>query len=439
MQRGNRGDQIHAGLSGVEQRSGRLQVQRSPAASRDPLNEKMGARLAFVHGAQQTAVRDTGRAPEHAMRARRALSDVRRSAAGGRPRRCCRQNDVDDERDERQGDEPSDKRRPVASVAQPEHSGDDIGQNKKRHVDAADNHFPPRWLWHLEALLQPHRRDGAEEQPAIRPGLELPQGVRTDKRRRPSAQVVDHEYQRERQPIAHHREHLVPATDAGSGEPGGDVEQQQFPVESQPVGQGPVGHDQGPDGNRRPAGQRQAALVRRRVSVPQDPDRLDRHGRERPGDMRLRARRPRFARHHLDPSAGCNWHQNDSCRRQKAFPRTSCRNLRRQRFNLWKDTRCQRRSQGCRLVSSTARRGQRGIAPASNPAQTAPVRRDARVGDSRGNAGSGCRPSGCPNTRRFRGQYGATGLPQRQARGLPLRLHFPLHCSGQQARGCEHS
>jgi hypothetical protein len=163
MQRGNRGDQVHAGLSGVEQCSGRLQMQRSPAASRDPLDEEVGAGLAFVHGAQQPAVGDTGGTSEHAVRPGRARGDVGRGAAGGCPRRCCRQKDVDDERDERQRDEPSDKRRPVTSVAQPEHSGDDIGQHEKRHVDPADDHFPPRRLRHFDALLQPHRRDGAEE------------------------------------------------------------------------------------------------------------------------------------------------------------------------------------------------------------------------------------------------------------------------------------
>jgi hypothetical protein len=291
MQRGNRGDEIHAGLSGVEQCSGRLQMQRSPAAGRDSLDEEMGAGLASVHGAQQPAVRNSGGASEHAMRAGRAAGDVGRGAARGRPRRCCRRNDVDDESDERQRDESSGKCRPVASVAQPEHSGDDIGQDKKRHVDAADDHFPPRRLRHFDALLQPHRRDGAEEQPAVRLGLEMPKGGRAEQRRRPSAEVIHHQYQSERQPIAHHRERLLPATDAGSDQPGGDVEQQQFAVESQPVGQGPVDHDKGPDSDRRPAGQRQPTLVRcRRSGLFDAPDPLDRHGREVPGDMRLSAR-----------------------------------------------------------------------------------------------------------------------------------------------------
>ena len=43
VQRRNRGDQIHAGLSGVEQRPGRLQMQRSPAPGGDPLDELVGA------------------------------------------------------------------------------------------------------------------------------------------------------------------------------------------------------------------------------------------------------------------------------------------------------------------------------------------------------------------------------------------------------------
>ena len=290
MQRGNRGDQIHTGLSGVEQGPGRLQMQRSPAASRDPLNKEMGTGPAFVHGAQQPAVGNTGRTSEHAMRAGRTPSEVCRGAAGGRPRRCCRQNDVDDERDERQRDEPSDKRRPVASVAQPEHSGDDVGQHEKRHVDPADDHFPPRRVRHFDALLQPHCRDGAEEQPAVRLGLEMPQRARADERCRPSAEVIHHQYQRERQPIAHHRENLVPATDAGRNKPGNDVEQQQFPVESQPIGQGAVGHDNDPNRDRRPAGQHQPTLLRRRVSASDTSDRLDRCGREHPGYMRLSAR-----------------------------------------------------------------------------------------------------------------------------------------------------
>jgi hypothetical protein len=133
-----------------------------------------------------------------------------------------------------------------------------------------------------------------------------------------------------------------------------------------------------------------------------------------------------------------------SRRRQNAFPRTSCRNLRRPRFNLRKDARCRRTSQcapiaqQCRL-SSTARRDRRGVAPASNSARRAQVRLDARVGDIPGSADSGCHPSRRPNTRRLRGQYGVTGLPHRQARRVPLPLHFPFHCSGHQARWCEES
>jgi hypothetical protein len=296
MQRGDRRDQVHAGLSGVEQCSGRLQMQRPPAASRDPLDEEVGAGLAFVHGAQQPAVGDACGTSEHAVRAGRARGDVGRGAAGGCPWRCRRQHDVDDERHEGQHDEPSDKSRPVASVAQPEHAGNDIGQHEKRHVDTADDHFPPRRLRHLDALLQPHRRDGAEKQPSVRLGLEMPEGARSDQCGRASAEVIHDQHQREREPVAHDCERLVPATDAGRNEPGRDVEQQQLAVEREPVGQGPVGHDKRPRGDRRPAGQRQPTLVHRRVSASGTSDRLDRHGRldrrgrEVPAATRLLAR-----------------------------------------------------------------------------------------------------------------------------------------------------
>ncbi len=180
MQGRNRCDQIHAGLSGVDQGSRRLQVQRSPAASRDPLHKLMGTGLTCVHGAQQPAVRDVCWASEHAMRARRATGDVARRAAGGCPWRCRRQHYVDHERGERQRDESPDESRPVTSVAQPQHSRNHIRQHEKRHVDAADDHFPPRRLRHLDALLQPHGRDGAEEQPPVGLRLEMPQRVRSE-------------------------------------------------------------------------------------------------------------------------------------------------------------------------------------------------------------------------------------------------------------------
>jgi hypothetical protein len=288
MQGGNRRDQIDAGLSGVDQCSGRLQVQRSPAASGDPLDEVVRTRLSSVHAAQQPAVRDTCSAAEHAVGVGRATGDVGRGAASGCPRRCGGQDNVDDQRGERQQDEPTDKRRPVESVAQPEHAGDDVGQDEKRHVDAADDHFPPRRLRHLDALLQPHRRDGSEEQPSVRLRLEMPKGRRSDERRRPSADVVDQQHKRERKPVAHHRPHLVAATDAGSNESGRDVEQQQFAIECEPVSQSSVGHDKGPDGDRRPPDQRQRTLRRCRSANPFD--RLERSGREVPDAMRPSSR-----------------------------------------------------------------------------------------------------------------------------------------------------
>ncbi len=214
MQRGNCRDQIHAGLPGVNQRAGRLQMQRSPAAGRDPLDEEMGAGPASVHGAQQPAVGNTCGVSVHAAWVGRAAGNVGRGAARGRPRRGCGQDHVDGDRRERQRNEPTDECRPVASIAQPEHAGDDIGQDKKRHVDAADDHFPPRRLRHFDALLQPHRRDGAEEQPAIRLGLEMPKGGRAEQRRRPSAEVVQQQHEREWKPIAQDRESCATTADA---------------------------------------------------------------------------------------------------------------------------------------------------------------------------------------------------------------------------------
>ncbi len=162
VQRRNCRDQIHAELLRVDQRASRLQMQRSIAASGDPLNEVVGTGLAGVHRSQQPTVADTRGTSEHASRIGRAADDVGRGAASGRPRRRRRQNDVDDERGEGQRHEPPDKRCPIAPVAQPEHSGDRIRQDEKRHVDAADDHFPPGWLRHLDVLLQPDRRDGPE-------------------------------------------------------------------------------------------------------------------------------------------------------------------------------------------------------------------------------------------------------------------------------------
>ena len=315
MQRGNRRDQIHAGLSGVEQCSGRLQMQSSPAARRDPLNEEVRAGLASVHGAQQPALEDTCGTSEHAARAGRASGDVGRGTAGGCPRWCCRQDDVDDEGGEGQRDEPSDKRRPVASVAQPEHSGDNIGQDEKRHVDAANDHFPPRRLRHLDALLQPHRRDGAEEQPPVRLGLEMPQRRRSHQRCRSPAEVIHQQHERERQPVAHDCEYLVPSTDAGGDEPGRDIEQQQFAIECEPVRQGPVGHDKGPGGDRHPPRERAPTLpgfAGVEVKVDDGFGACQRHSLrqfwtpEQPGGYRLRV-----TLEEPDPAISCYCHRSN--------------------------------------------------------------------------------------------------------------------------------
>jgi hypothetical protein len=315
MKRGNRCDQIHAGLSGVDQRSCRLQVQRSPATSRYPLDEEVGTGLASVHGAQQPAVRDVCGASEHAVRVGGATADVGRRAAGGCPRRCCRQHDVDNERGEGQRDEPSDIRCPVAAVEQPEHSRDHIRQDEKRHIDAADDHFPPRRMRHLDALLQPHGRDGAEEQPPVRLGLEMPQRRRSNQRCRSPAEVVHQQHKRERQPVAHDREYLVPSADAGGDQPGGDIEQQQFAIKCEPVRQRPVGHDKGPGSDRRPPRECQPALAGFagvEVKVGDGYGARQRHGlrqfwtAELPGGYRLRV-----TLEEPGPAISCYCHQSD--------------------------------------------------------------------------------------------------------------------------------
>ena len=224
-------------------------MQRSPTAGRDPLHELMSAGLAHMHRAEQPAVGNARGAAKHARRVGRAAGDVGRRAARGRPRRCGRQDDVDDQCGERQCDEPPHEGRPLGSVAQPEHPGDHIRQHEERHVDAADDHFPPRGLGHLDVLLQPDCREGAEKQPAVRVRLELPERGGTEHVGRPAAEVIEHQHQGERQPVADHREHLVPLPDTGRDQAGRDVEQQQFAVEGQPVHRGPVGHDDSPAGD----------------------------------------------------------------------------------------------------------------------------------------------------------------------------------------------
>ncbi len=253
MQRRDRRDQIHAELLRVDQRASRLQMQRSIAAGGDPLNEEVRTRLACVHRAQQPTVVNTRGTFEHAARIGWAADDVGWGAPSFCPRRRRRQNDVDDERAEAQRDKAPDKRCPIAAVAQPKHSGDHIGQDEKRHVDAADDHFPPRRLRHLDALLQPHRRDGPEEQPPVGLRLKVPQRRRAEQRCRSPAQVIEQQKKRERQPIADDCEYLATPTDARGDQPGGDVEQHQFAIEGEPLGHGSVDHDNSPGGDRQPA------------------------------------------------------------------------------------------------------------------------------------------------------------------------------------------
>ena len=89
----------------------------------------------------------------------------------------------------------------------------------------------------------------------------MPKRGRPEQRCCPPAEVVHHQHKREREPIAHDREHQVAATDTGGDEPGGDVEQQQFAIEREPVGQGAVGHDKGPDGDRHPPREREPSVA----------------------------------------------------------------------------------------------------------------------------------------------------------------------------------
>ncbi len=171
MQRGNGRHQVDAGLPRVDQRARRLQMQRAPAPCGDPLHERVRAGLMGAHHAQQAAVGHIGRVSEHAVRVGRAGVDVGGGAAGGRPGRRGRQQHVDDQSGERQCDEPAHKSRPIVAATQPQQSGHDVGQDEKRHVDAADGHLPPGRLRLFELLLQPHRRGRPEEQPTVHPGL----------------------------------------------------------------------------------------------------------------------------------------------------------------------------------------------------------------------------------------------------------------------------
>jgi len=59
--------------------------------------------------------------------------------------------------------------------------------------------------------------------------------VPSDQHRRPAAEVIKQQHEREREPIAHDRENLLTTADARGDEPGGDVEQQKFAIEREPV------------------------------------------------------------------------------------------------------------------------------------------------------------------------------------------------------------
>jgi hypothetical protein len=286
-------------------------MQRPPAAGGNPFHELVSTRLAHMQRAEQSAVGNARSASVHARRVGRAAGDVGRCAARGRPRWGRRQDHVDGDRSERQGNEPTDECRPVGPVVQPEHPRDHVRQDEERHVNAADDHFPPRGLRHLDALLQPHRRDSAEEQPAISIGLESPERGRAEHVSRTATEVVEHQHECERQPIAHDGEHLVPAADARGDEPGSDVQQQQFAVECDPVRHGSVGDHQGPraDGEASCPGERHFAAGRiRRVG---GMGWLRRHGGRPAGT----ASPSRFglwvALEQSDPAIGCYCHQSN--------------------------------------------------------------------------------------------------------------------------------
>ena len=230
-----------------------MQVQRAPAASGDPLHELVGARLAQLHGTQQPAVGNTSRVPEHACRVGRAIGDVAGGAAGRRPGRRRRQDDIDDQRCKRQREKTPRIRFPFVSVAQPQQPGDRIRHDEKRHVDRADDHFPPRWLRHLEVLLQPDGRHDPEEQPSVDRRLQLPESGCPDQCRRAPAQVVQQQHHGERQPVPNHQQHLAAPPDARGDQSGGDVDQQPLAVECHPGSTAAVHH------NKRPGRDRQAA------------------------------------------------------------------------------------------------------------------------------------------------------------------------------------
>lgn len=250
-------------------------MKSSPAARRDPLDKGMRTRLARVNSTQQSAVGYPGGAAEHARRVRRPAAHLGRRATRRRPGRRGREHHVHHQRRERQCHETSDECGPLDTVAEPQHAGDDVGQQEEGHVDAADDHFPPRRLRQLHVLLQPDSRDDAEEQPTVGGGLKLPQGGRAEQICCASAEVVEHQHQCERQPVTNDRQHRLPSTDARRDQAGADVDQQPFPVESQSVGDGSVDHHRGPAGDRDATGHHQSVLPDGRVDRGSDNVRRD--------------------------------------------------------------------------------------------------------------------------------------------------------------------
>ena len=241
----DRRDQIDAGLPLVDQPAGRVEVEPGPAARRDSLDPFVGARLRGAHLAEDAAVGHLARGTEHAARRGRPGDDVGGGTPGGRPWRGGRQHHVDRQRTERQHHEQLREFLPLRSVAQPQHGGDHVRQDEERHVGGADDHLPPGRVGLLEMLLQPDGGHHPEEHPAVGIGLPMPQRGSPDQVRGPTAEVVDHQHQGERQPVSQHVQH-PPATDAGDRQAGADVEQQQFAVERDSGGGDPVGDDDGP-------------------------------------------------------------------------------------------------------------------------------------------------------------------------------------------------
>jgi hypothetical protein len=247
MQRRNGGHQVHTGLPRVDQNPGRLQMQRAPATGGDALHEVVGTGLAELHSAQQPAVGNTGRVTEHAGWVGRAGGDVVGGAARRSPGWRRGQDNVNQQRGKRHREEPPRIRFPHFSVAQPQEAGDRIRHDEKRHVDRADDHFPPRRLRHLQAFLQPHRGQHPEEQPSVDRWLKLPKRGRPDQCGGAPAQVVQHQDKSKRQPVPDHHQHFAAAPNAGGDQSRSDIEQQQLTIECQPGGQAAIHHHDRPD------------------------------------------------------------------------------------------------------------------------------------------------------------------------------------------------